>query len=136
MALSGTALGVKKVNDPRKFGVAEFDDIGNIIKVVEKPSIPKSNMALVGLYKIKEFDILIKSLEYNIKNDIRSSNNEFYLTDGLQEMLLRGVKMEGYKVDNWYDCGQKEVLLKTNALLLNKRKKLHLTKEFAKLYCH
>ncbi len=124
MALSGTALAVKKVNDPRKFGVVEFDNLGNIIKVVEKPNIPKSNMALVGLYKIKEFDILIKSLDHNIKNDIRSSNNEFYLTDGLQEMILRGVKMEGFKVDNWYDCGQKEVLLKTNALLLNKRKKI------------
>jgi len=122
MTLPGSALAVKKVNDPRKFGVAEFDSIGNIVQVVEKPSIPKSNMALVGLYKIKEYDILIKSIDYNIKHNIRS-NNEFYLTDGLQEMLRRGVKMEGFKVDNWYDCGQKEILLKTNVLLLNKRKK-------------
>ena len=118
-----SALGVKKVGDPRKFGVAEFDNEGNITHVVEKPSIPKSNMALVGLYKIKEFDILIKSIDYNIKNNIRS-HNEYYLTDGIQEMIKRGVKVEGYKVDNWYDCGQKEILLKTNALLLNKRKKV------------
>lgn len=122
IALKGSALGVKKVDDPRKFGVVEFDNEGNIIRVVEKPTIPKSNMAIVGLYKIKEFDILIKSLGYNIKNNIRS-NNEFYLTDGLQEMIRRGVKMEGFKIDNWYDCGQKEILLKTNALLLNKRKR-------------
>jgi len=122
MALETSALGVKKVSDPRKFGVAEFDDHNNIIKVVEKPSIPKSNMALVGLYKIKEFDVLIKSIDHNIKNNIRS-NNEFYLTDGLQEMIQRGVKVEGFKVDNWYDCGQKEILLQTNALLLKKKKK-------------
>ena len=122
MALETTALGVKKVTDPRKFGVAQFDAAGNIIHVVEKPTIPKSNMALVGLYKIKEFDILIKSIDHNIKHNIRS-NNEFYLTDGLQEMIQRGVKMQGFKVDNWYDCGQKEILLKTNALLLEKRKK-------------
>ncbi len=122
MALKTSALGVKKVTDPRKFGVAQFDEAGNILHVVEKPNIPKSNMALVGLYKIKEFDVLIKSLDHNIKNNIRS-NNEFYLTDGLQEMLQRGVVFQGFKVDNWYDCGQKEILLKTNALLLNKRKK-------------
>ena len=43
-------LGVKKVDDPRSFGVAEIDDKGVIDHVIEKPSIPKSNMALVGLY--------------------------------------------------------------------------------------
>jgi glucose-1-phosphate thymidylyltransferase len=48
----GSVLGVKKVDDPRSFGVAELDDDGNITRVVEKPQIPKSNMALVGLYKI------------------------------------------------------------------------------------
>ncbi|HRH57974.1 MAG TPA: sugar phosphate nucleotidyltransferase [Chitinophagales bacterium] len=128
ISLKTSALGVKKVNDPRKFGVAEFDTAGNIIHVVEKPTIPKSNMALVGLYKIKEFDILIKSIGHNIKNNIRS-NNEFYLTDGLQEMIQRGVKMEGFKVDNWYDCGQKEILLKTNALLLGKKRKVATSKK-------
>jgi glucose-1-phosphate thymidylyltransferase len=122
IGLKSSALGVKKVSDPRKFGVASYDAEGNIIHVIEKPSIPKSNMALVGLYKIKEFDILIKSLDHNIRHNIRS-NNEFYLTDGLEEMIARGVKFQGFKVDNWYDCGQKEILLKTNALLLSKRKR-------------
>ncbi len=121
-------LGIKKVNDPRKFGVAELDSDENITQVIEKPNIPKSNMALVGLYKIQEYNELIKSLEYNIKNNIRNKN-EFYLTDGLQRMLQKGVKMEGFKVDNWYDCGQKEVLLKTNALLLNKKKKIAISKK-------
>lgn len=128
MATQTSVLGVKKVNDPRKFGVAEFGENNNILKVVEKPSIPKSNMALVGLYKIKEYDILIKSLDHIIQHNIRS-NNEFYLTDGLQEMIQRGVKMEGFKVDNWYDCGQKEILLQTNALLLKKKKKAAIVKK-------
>ncbi|HMV15261.1 MAG TPA: sugar phosphate nucleotidyltransferase [Chitinophagales bacterium] len=123
MQIKTSVLGVKKVTDPRKFGVVAADANGKIMHVVEKPSIPKSNMALVGLYKIKEYDTLIKSIDHNIKHNIRS-NNEFYLTDALQEMIHRGVKLESFKVDNWYDCGQKEILLKTNALLLSKRKKV------------
>ena len=47
-------LGIKKVDDPRQFGVVEIDEEGKILHAVEKPSIPKSNNALVGLYKIKE----------------------------------------------------------------------------------
>jgi glucose-1-phosphate thymidylyltransferase len=51
-------LAVKRVDDPRNFGVAEIDADGFISRVVEKPAIPKSNMALVGIYKIIETDFL------------------------------------------------------------------------------
>ncbi len=51
-------LGIKRVDDPRDFGVAEIEDDGFISRVVEKPQIPKSNMALVGIYKIRETDAL------------------------------------------------------------------------------
>lgn len=54
-----SCLGIKKVQDPREFGVAEFDEKGMATKVVEKPKIPKSNMALVGLYKITEVTRLL-----------------------------------------------------------------------------
>lgn len=128
LSLKTSALGVKKVNDPRKFGVAEFGADGFIVHVSEKPTIPKSNLALVGLYKIKEFDLLIKSIDYNIKHNLKKKN-EFYLTDGIQGMIEQGVKIDGFKVDNWYDCGQKEILLQTNALLLNKKKKQTLSKK-------
>ena len=59
-------LGVKKVDDPRDFGVAEIDEDGTITRVVEKPQIPKSNMALVGIYRIKESSFLFSCLENNI----------------------------------------------------------------------
>src|SRR5580698_10209732 len=63
-------LGVKKVDDPRSFGVAEIDDEKFIDHVVEKPSIPKSNMALVGLYKIKETHFLFECLQHIFTADI------------------------------------------------------------------
>jgi len=63
-----SCLCVKQVKDPREFGVVEFDDKGIVRKVVEKPNIPKSNMAMVGFYKIKEVSTLIEVIEHNIEN--------------------------------------------------------------------
>jgi len=114
-----TTLAYRKVKDPRNFGVAEFDESGFITKVVEKPSIPKSNLALVGWYKIKEYGALIDALSANIEKEYKTQN-EFQLTDAIMMMLKTGVKILGFKVDNWYDCGQKEVLLEINAILLKK----------------
>jgi len=112
-------LGVKKVDDPRSFGVAQIDDKGFIGNVVEKPSIPKSNMALVGLYKIKNSSVLFKCLEKIISNDIKS-HNEFNLTDALECMIEGGENFKSFKVENWFDCGRKETLLESNAILLEK----------------
>ncbi len=117
--LPGNLLAVKKVDDPRGFGLAEVDDQLNIIRVVEKPSIPKSNMALVGLYKIASSSILFDCLEANIKNNIRTKE-EFHLTDGLQCMIEKQIHFKAYKVNNWFDCGKKDVLLETSSLLLKK----------------
>ncbi len=112
-------LGIKKVDDPRNFGVAELDDEGFIEHVVEKPAIPKSNMALVGLYKIKETHFLYECLEHLFAQDIRSYG-EYNLTDALDCMIKRGAKFKPFKVKNWFDCGKKETLLESNATLLKK----------------
>jgi glucose-1-phosphate thymidylyltransferase len=112
-------LGVKKVDDPRNFGVAEIDIDGYISRVVEKPSIPKSNMALVGLYKIKDTPFLFKCLETLVKNDIKSYN-EYNLTDALECMIGSGSKFKSFKVQNWFDCGKKDTLLQSNSILLKK----------------
>lgn len=114
-----SVLGIKKVDDPRNFGVAELDGSGNVLKVVEKPKIPKSNMALVGLYKCTEVPKLIEALDYIIQNDIKTKG-EFQLTDGLQHMIEKGTTFSTIHVNNWFDCGKKEVLLETNAILLQK----------------
>jgi glucose-1-phosphate thymidylyltransferase len=112
-------LGVKKVDDPRNFGVAEIEDDGFISRVVEKPAIPKSNMALVGVYKIKETNFLFSCIEKIIAADLKSYD-EFNLTDALECMIQSGAKFQAFKVQNWYDCGRKESLLESNATLLKK----------------
>ncbi len=114
-----SVLGVKKVDDPRNFGVAEIEEDGFISRVVEKPSIPKSNMALVGVYKIRETEFLYSCLK-SLNEAKLNSYDEFSLTDALQCMIQMGAKFKSYKVPNWFDCGKKETLLESNAILLKK----------------
>ncbi len=112
-------IGVRKVDDPREFGVAEIEEDGFINHVVEKPQIPKSNMALVGVYKIKESEQMFQCLENNIRQGLRS-HGEYSLTDALDCMIQMGAKFQSFKVENWFDCGRKETMLESNATLLKK----------------
>jgi glucose-1-phosphate thymidylyltransferase len=112
-------IGVRKVDDPREFGVAEINEEGFITHVVEKPQIPKSNMALVGVYKIRESEELFECLENNIMQGLRT-HGEYSLTDALDCMIQKSCKFKSFKVENWFDCGRKETLLESNAMLLKK----------------
>lgn len=112
-------MGVKKVDDPREFGVAEIDSDGRVTHVVEKPQIPKSNMALVGIYKIKETDLMFQCVESNILQGLRT-HGEYSITDALDCMIKKGVEIKPFKVETWFDCGKKETLLESNATLLKK----------------
>ena len=114
-----STIGVKKVDDPRNFGVAEIDEDGVITHVVEKPQIPKSNLALVGIYKIREADLLYQCLEANIKSGMKT-HGEFSITDALDCMIKKGAIFKAFKVDSWFDCGRRETLLESNATLLKK----------------
>jgi glucose-1-phosphate thymidylyltransferase len=111
-------LGVKKVDDPRNFGVAEMD-CDSITHVVEKPQIPKSNLALVGVYKIKESVLLFECLENNINQNLKT-HGEYSITDAIDCMIKKGVQFKSFKVDSWFDCGKRETLLESNATLLKK----------------
>ncbi len=114
-----SCLGVKKVEDPRKFGVAELNAEGMVCRVVEKPRIPKSNLALVGLYKCREVSELLDALDYIVQNEIKTLD-EYQLTDGIMRMIEQGVPFKPCTVKNWFDCGRKDVLLETNAMLLRR----------------
>jgi glucose-1-phosphate thymidylyltransferase len=114
-----SCLGVKTVEDPRQFGVVERDRDGNIRGLIEKPVIPKSNLAMVGCYKIREVSQFIEACEHNLREGIRSIG-EYPLTDALARMLEWGTELRTIRVDNWFDCGRREVLLQTNAIFLDR----------------
>ncbi|MCX8011226.1 MAG: sugar phosphate nucleotidyltransferase [Ignavibacteria bacterium] len=113
-----SALGVKYVEDPRRFGVAVIND-NFITKLVEKPEKQISNLAIVGLYYIKNANLLSECLNEIITSG-RQTKGEFQLTDALQLMLERGEKFVSFDVEGWYDCGKPETLLSTNHFLLKK----------------
>lgn len=116
---TATTIGVKMVDDPRNFGVIEFDADGNIRGLIEKPTIPRSNLAMVGCYKIREVEQFIKACTHNLENNIQSIG-EYPLTDALARMLEWGTELRLIKVDNWFDCGRRDVLLETNAIFLDR----------------
>jgi glucose-1-phosphate thymidylyltransferase len=113
-----SALGVKAVDDPRRFGVAVVRD-GVITKLVEKPEQPVSNLAVVGLYYLRNPRLLVSCLEELVARDLRTKG-EYQLTDALQLMIDRGEQMRTFPVEGWYDCGKPETLLSTNQSLLEK----------------
>lgn len=130
VALSSEAnsIGVKEVEDPRRFGVVINDSNGNITKLVEKPETPISNLAIVGLYHIKDSSLLDTCLSKLINEDIRT-RGEYQLTDALQLMLDSGAKFTTFPVEGWYDCGKPETLLSTNRFLLDKKPTVRLYKD-------
>ena len=113
-----SSLGVKTVEDPSRFGVAVLEN--NVItKLIEKPSTPVSKLALVGLYYIKNTDLLKEALTELIEKEIKTKD-EFQLTDALQIMIDKGEQVTTFPVEGWYDCGKPETLLSTNRFLLEK----------------
>ncbi|MCB0279812.1 MAG: nucleotidyltransferase family protein, partial [Calditrichaeota bacterium] len=117
---ANSALALVRVEDPRRFGVAELDSSNKWVRrMVEKPEKPKSDLAIAGLYYIKNSDQLVESLDYIISNDIRTKN-EFQVTDALQLYIDSDQKMDAYIINGWYDCGLPETLLETNRVFLEK----------------
>ena len=112
-----STLGVKSVEDPRRFGVVEMEK-GFISRLIEKPESPTTNLALVGLYFINNPELLVNCLDEMIEKNIRT-RDEYQLTDALQMMIDRGEKFTTFPVEGWYDCGKPETLLSTNRYLLD-----------------
>ena len=104
---------LQEVEDPRQFGVAELNDEGKIINLVEKPEHPKSNLALVGIYLFKNniFDAIDK-----IKPSWR---NELEITDAIQQLIDDGFNVDSFVVEGWWkDTGKPEDVLDANQLIL------------------
>lgn len=111
-------LAVKAVDDPRRFGVVETRG-RNVTGLVEKPSHPKSNLVITGLYLFQRIENVRTALAALMKKGKRT-RGEYQLTDGLRYLQERGEKFKTFKIDKWYDCGTAAALIETNRYLLKK----------------
>ncbi len=112
------SLGVKWVDDPSALGVAVLE--GNrVVRLVEKPKIPPSNLALVGVNYFKDSAMLYEALNEIVTKDIRT-RGEVQATDAFDLMVKRGAYLTTFEVKTWLDCGTVENLLQTNRFVLGK----------------
>ena len=107
----------KEVDDPRRFGVVTLGDEGFITRFVEKPAKPVSNLAVIGLYYVKDGPALFSAIDELIERDIKTKG-EYFLADALQILVDRGQRFNAWKVEVWEDCGTPEAVLHTNRYLL------------------
>jgi glucose-1-phosphate thymidylyltransferase len=108
---------VKAVPDPRRFGVAEVDKNGDILRMIEKPQSMENNLALVGCYYFKKGEDLVLAINEQIKRDIQLKG-EYFLVDAINIMIDHGAKMRTNAVDVWLDTGTIEATLETNTYML------------------
>lgn len=108
---------VKAVEDPRAFGVVTVDQNGVIKELVEKPETHVSNLAIIGIYYIKDGAMLRNEIQYLLDNDIRNKG-EYQLTDALENMKAKGKQLVPGEVKEWMDCGNKDNVLDTNTRIL------------------
>jgi glucose-1-phosphate thymidylyltransferase len=113
-----TSIGVKPVEDARKFGVVELSGT-NVKRLIEKSPNPPTNLAIVGIYYIRDGAMLGRAIKEVIEQGL-TVKGEYQLTDALQMMLDWGEKIETFPVEGWYDCGKPETLLETNRFILDK----------------
>jgi glucose-1-phosphate thymidylyltransferase len=109
---------VKQVADPTAFGVVQLGDQGQIVEFVEKPETFISDLAIIGIYFFKDGENLRQEIQYLLDNNIKVKG-EFQLTSALENMKEKGKIFVPGEVDDWMDCGNKDVTVETNGKILN-----------------
>jgi glucose-1-phosphate thymidylyltransferase len=108
---------VKKVPDPSSFGVVKTNREHIITDFVEKSPVFVSDLAIVGLYYVREGEHLRDQIKYLIENDIKDKG-EFQLTSVLENMKAGGYRFRASGIDEWLDCGNKANIVDTNRRML------------------
>jgi glucose-1-phosphate thymidylyltransferase len=113
-----SVIWVKQVDHPEAFGVINLNENNEIVELVEKPTAFVSDLAVIGIYYFKDVAVLKNELQLVLDNNI-INGGEYQINDGIKQMMAKGMKFVPGKVDEWMDCGNKEVTVETNSRMLN-----------------
>ena len=123
---------VKQIDNPEAFGVVKLDDNNVITDFVEKPTTLVSDLAIIGIYYFNDGEKLASELQYLIDNDIKEKG-EYQLTNALENLKQKGEKFIPGKVDNWLDCGNKDVTVQTHSQMFELNPHYHKVSETTQL---
>lgn len=112
-----SVIWVKQVDQPEAFGVINLNEANEIVELVEKPKEFVSDLAVIGIYYFKDVAVLRGELQWVIDNNI-IHGGEYQINDGIKQMMARGMKFVPGQVDEWMDCGNKNVTVETNGRML------------------
>jgi glucose-1-phosphate thymidylyltransferase len=112
---------VSRISDPKMFGVIKVNEQGVITDFVEKPQTFVSDMAIIGIYYMKDGAYLHREMQHLVDNNIKEKG-EFQLTNALENMKKKGTRFVPGKVDEWLDCGNKDATVYTNQRILEMHK--------------
>jgi glucose-1-phosphate thymidylyltransferase len=108
----------KEVDNPEAYGVVKLNQNENIVELVEKPDTFVSNQAVIGIYYFKDVAVLKQELQTVLDNNI-IHGGEYQINDGIKAMMAKGNVFKTGTVDEWMDCGNKNITLETNAKMLD-----------------
>jgi glucose-1-phosphate thymidylyltransferase len=108
---------VRRVPDPRRFGVAEVGSDGWVKQLIEKPKDISNNLTVIGFYYFQSAEALLEAIEEQMARDIQLKG-EYFLVDAINIMLERGLRMRIEPVKVWHDSGTPEAVLETNRYVL------------------
>ncbi len=112
-----SVIWVKQVDQPEAFGVVKLNANNEIVELVEKPETFVSDLAVIGIYYFKDIAVLKNELQLVLDNNI-IHGGEYQINDGIKQMMAKGMKFVPGKVEEWMDCGNKNVTVETNSRML------------------
>ena len=112
-----SVIWVKQVDQPEAYGVVKLSEENQIVELVEKPKEFVSDLAVIGIYYFKDVGVLKDELQFVLDNNVMHGG-EYQINDGIKRMMDKGMKFVPGQVDEWMDCGNKNVTVETNQRML------------------